>query len=133
MGGRLSDFGDVLANLATTSRAMDKWMLQLDSAAQKGPEISLEGILIVVEGCVTAEVNGSSLTKTNTTLAPAFLHISRKLLSSLLAEQHVVYCYSLSGLCIRKCGNGPGQADHNSKIQYIRYIQLYSAKIPLYF
>jgi hypothetical protein len=50
-----SEFGDVLANLATTSRAMDKWMLRLDSAGQKGPEIILEGILIVVEGCFTAE------------------------------------------------------------------------------
>jgi hypothetical protein len=41
-----SDFGDVLATLAITSRA-DKWMLQLDSAGldsagQKGPEIILE-------------------------------------------------------------------------------------------
>jgi len=102
----LSNFEDVLGILATTSRAMDKCMLRLDSAGQKGPEIHLEGVLIVVEGCVTAEVNGSGLTKTNTTLAPAFLHISRKLLSSLLAEQHGVYCHSLSGLCIRKCGNG---------------------------
>jgi hypothetical protein len=50
-----SDFGDVLANLATTSGAMDKWMLRLDSAGQKGPEITLKGFLIVVEGCFTAE------------------------------------------------------------------------------
>ena len=41
---------------------MDKWMLRLDSAGQKGPEITLEGILIVVEGCLTAERNGSGLT-----------------------------------------------------------------------
>ena len=34
-------------------------MLQLDSAGQKGPEITLEGILIVVEGCFTAERSGS--------------------------------------------------------------------------
>ena len=54
-----SDFGDVLANLATTNRAMDKWMSWLDSAGQKGPEITLEGILIVVEGCLTAERSGS--------------------------------------------------------------------------
>jgi hypothetical protein len=39
---------DVLASLATTSRAMDKWMLQLDSAGQKGPETTLEGVLIVL-------------------------------------------------------------------------------------
>ena len=39
---------DVLASLATTSRAMDKWMLQLDSACQKGPETTLEGVLIVL-------------------------------------------------------------------------------------
>ena len=61
-----SDFGDVLANLATTNRAMDKWMLRLDSAGQKGPEIILQGILIVVEGCFTAErICGSGLTKTH--------------------------------------------------------------------
>ena len=41
---------------------MDKWMLRLDSAGQKGPEITLEGILIVVEGYFTAERNGSGLT-----------------------------------------------------------------------
>ena len=46
---------DVLANLATTSRAMDKWVLRLDLARRKGPEITLEGILIVAEGCFTAE------------------------------------------------------------------------------
>ena len=39
-----------------------------------------------------------------THMAPAFLHISRKLLSVLLAEQHGVYCHSLPGLCVRKCG-----------------------------
>ena len=57
----LSDFGDVLANLATTNKAMDKWRVRLDSAGQKGPEITLEGILIVVEGCFTAERNGSPI------------------------------------------------------------------------
>jgi hypothetical protein len=56
-----SDFGHVLATLATTSRAMGKWMLRLDSAGQKGPEIPLEGILIVVEGWFTAERNGSPI------------------------------------------------------------------------
>ena len=77
---------------------MDKWMLRLDSTGQKGPEIPLEGVLIVVEGCFTAEINGSDLTKTHTTLAPAFLHLSCKLLSSSLAKQHGVYCHSLLGL-----------------------------------
>jgi len=42
---------------------MDKWMLRLDSADQKGPEIPLEGVLIVVEGWFTAERSGSGLTK----------------------------------------------------------------------
>jgi hypothetical protein len=61
-----SDFGDVLASLATTSRAMDKWMLRLDSAGQKGLEMTLEGILIVVEGCFTPERTcGLGLTKTH--------------------------------------------------------------------
>ena len=54
-----SDFGDVLATLATTSTAMGKWMLPLDSPGQKSPEITLEGILIVVEGWFMAERNGS--------------------------------------------------------------------------
>jgi hypothetical protein len=57
----LSQFGDVLANLATRNRAMDKWISRLDSAGQKGPEVTLEGILIVVEGCFTAERNGSPI------------------------------------------------------------------------
>ena len=84
-----SDFGDVLANLSTTNRAVDKWILRLDSAGQKGPEITLEGILIVVEGCFTAERSGSGSGLDQNTLppmAPVFLHISRKLLSSLPAE-----------------------------------------------
>jgi len=42
-----SDFGDILANLATTNRAMDKWMSVLNSAGQKDPKITLEGVLIV--------------------------------------------------------------------------------------
>jgi len=46
-------FGDVLATLryycTTTSRVMDKLMLPLDSAGQKGSEITLKGVLIVVE------------------------------------------------------------------------------------
>ena|SRR5271155_2759364 len=61
-----SDFGDVPANLATTSRTTDKWIVRLDSAGQKGPEMTLEGILIIVEGCFTAERTcGSGLTKTH--------------------------------------------------------------------
>jgi hypothetical protein len=48
-----SDFGDVLANLATTSRAMDKWMSRLNSAGQKGGKRALEGALIAVESCFT--------------------------------------------------------------------------------
>jgi hypothetical protein len=42
-----------MATLATTSRALSKWMLRLDSPGQKGPEITLEAILIVVEGWFT--------------------------------------------------------------------------------
>jgi hypothetical protein len=42
------------ATLATTSRAMGEWMLRLDSACQKGPEITLIGVLIVVERWFTA-------------------------------------------------------------------------------
>jgi hypothetical protein len=36
---------------------MGKWVLRLDSAGQKGPEINLEGILIVVEGWFTADIS----------------------------------------------------------------------------
>jgi len=53
-----SDFGDILASLAATSGAMGKWMLRLDLTGQKGPEITLEGILTVVEGSFMAERNG---------------------------------------------------------------------------
>jgi len=63
MGGRLSDFGDVLANLATTSRGMDKWILQLDSGGQKGQEISLKGVLIVVQRCFTTDIAPKPLDK----------------------------------------------------------------------
>src|SRR5271170_1696483 len=50
-----SEIADVLASLATPSRAMDKWMLQLDSACQKGPETTLEEVLIVVKSCCTTD------------------------------------------------------------------------------
>jgi hypothetical protein len=50
---------------STTSCAMVKWVIQADSAGHKGPEITLEGILIVVEGCFTAQRSGSDLTKTH--------------------------------------------------------------------
>jgi len=39
-----------LACISSTDEAMDKLMAQLDSAGQKGPEITLGGILIVVRG-----------------------------------------------------------------------------------
>lgn len=45
----LSDLGDIVGNLATTNRIMDKWISQLNSAGQTGPEITFEGVLIVVE------------------------------------------------------------------------------------
>jgi len=48
----LSDFEDVLAILATTSRAMDKWILQLDLAGQKGPYSTSESILVVVVAAI---------------------------------------------------------------------------------
>src|SRR5271154_5334345 len=71
---------------------------------RKGPEMSLKGILTVVERCFTAERIGSGLTIT-VHMAPVFLHISCKLLSVLIAEQHGVYSHSLPGFCVRKCGN----------------------------
>ena len=53
--GTSTDFGYVLPNLTTTSRVMDKWMFWLDSASQKGGKRTLEGALIAVESCFTAE------------------------------------------------------------------------------
>jgi hypothetical protein len=50
-----TEIGDVLANLATTSRAMDKWMSQLDSAGWKCPETTLEEVLTVVKSCCTTD------------------------------------------------------------------------------
>jgi hypothetical protein len=78
----LSDFGDVLANLATTNKAIDKWRLRLDSAGQKGPEITLEGILMVVEGCFTAERSGSGSGFENTLLPMAPVYWSLWLATS---------------------------------------------------
>jgi hypothetical protein len=59
-----SHFGDVLANLTTTSRAMDKWMLRLDLAGQKDPEINLKQVLIVVESWYTTGKNRSAFLRT---------------------------------------------------------------------
>ena len=56
-----SDFGDVLATLATTSRAMGKWRLRLDSAGQKGPEITFVGVLIVVNDALRRGESGLNL------------------------------------------------------------------------
>jgi hypothetical protein len=66
---RGSDFGHVLATFAITSRAMGKWMLRLDSAGQKGPEITLEGILIVVEGVVPGGSNSDRANPSSTSVA----------------------------------------------------------------
>jgi hypothetical protein len=40
---------------STTKRAITKWRPWLDLARQTGPETTLKAILIVVEGCFTAE------------------------------------------------------------------------------
>ena len=41
-------------------------------------------------------------------MALVFLHISRKLLTVLLAERDGVYCHNLASLCVKKCGNRGG-------------------------
>src|SRR5271154_2140972 len=52
---------------------------------------TLEGIMIVMEGCFMAERDGSSLSRSQCLCLPSvFLYIFRKLLSVLLAEQHSV-------------------------------------------
>ena len=48
-----SEIGDVSCCEATTSGAMGKWMLRLDSACLTGLEIPFHGILMVVTGCST--------------------------------------------------------------------------------
>jgi len=85
-----SDFGDALGNLVTTSRAMNKWMLQLDSTGQKGPEITLEGVLIVVE---SGFMIGKQLVRISLSL-----YISCKLLWE-IPEQLCIYCKNLLGMC----------------------------------
>jgi hypothetical protein len=45
----LSEIGHDFACTSTTSRPMDKWILQADSAHQIGLKPTLQGILIVVE------------------------------------------------------------------------------------
>jgi len=50
-----SDFGDILTTTATTNGSMDKWMSELDSADQKGPEITLKGILTIVKAALRRE------------------------------------------------------------------------------
>jgi hypothetical protein len=81
-------FGSGVFNLfacnSTTKGVMVKWRQRLDSAGQKGPEIAMEGVLILAEVNFTAERNGSGLTKSQS-VAPVFLRISHKLLSVLVA------------------------------------------------
>src|SRR5271170_892650 len=76
------------------SRCVDKWMLRLDSAGEKGPEITLEGILIVVEGCLRQRKLVDQDQNTLPPMAPVFLHISSKLPREIL-EQLCVYCRNL--------------------------------------
>jgi len=52
----LLGFGDVLANLAITSRATHKWTSQLDSGGQKGPDRTLEEVLIVLTVLVSVRL-----------------------------------------------------------------------------
>jgi hypothetical protein len=60
-----------------TKGAMVNWRQRLDLAGQKGTEIAMEEVLIVVEANFMAERNGSGLTKLQR-VAPIFLRISRK-------------------------------------------------------
>jgi len=79
----LSDFGDVLANLATTNKAMDKWRLRLDSAGQK------------VEGSFTAEISTTcfcSLSLALTTPKPRAQVLGYKTPLFLANWQRVPWC-----------------------------------------
>ena len=69
----------------------------------------------------------TSESELNTHMAPAFLRISRKLLSASLAEQHGVYCHSLPGFCVRKCGNlnrGCCGGSNSDRIWELRFCNL---------
>jgi hypothetical protein len=73
------------------------------------------------------ERNGSGLPKSQP-VTPVFLHISCKLLTSvLLAQQHGVYCHSLPGFCVRKCGNlnrGCCGGSNSDRIWELRFCNL---------
>ena len=45
-----AEFSFIFVCNSTTKGAMVKWRPRLDSAGQEGPEITLEGVLIVVKG-----------------------------------------------------------------------------------
>src|SRR5271168_4731776 len=57
---------------------------------------TLEGVLIVMEGCFMAERDGSSV---------SFYTDSANCSVSYLLSSTVSYCHSLPGLCVRKCRN----------------------------
>ena len=93
-----------VAHLATTSRVTDKWMLQLDSACQKRPEITLERILIGVEECFTAERNGLGLSNSNCTWllpsnSPILIDCYYSNDLTWMLDQHgLLYCSSNDGM-----------------------------------
>jgi hypothetical protein len=96
-----SEIGDVLAGLATTSRAMDKWMLQLDSAGQKGPETALEGVLIVVRSCCTTD-------RKMCTISPLHIPIPCSLLGTIYTFLAIWQCvHRCFGRCFHSTHTGP--------------------------
>ena len=99
---------------------MDKWILWLDLAGQKGPEITLEGILIVVEGCFTGERSGAGLTKTHCTWLLSFYTypancLALYLLSSLMFTATVCQVY-VSGSAGNRGGCGGSNSDRASEL-----------------
>jgi len=101
----LSDFGDVLANLATTNKAMDKWRLRLDIAGQK------------VEGYFTAEISTTcfcSLSLALTTPKPRAQVLGYKTPLFLANWQRVPWCLEGGSIqltlshwqCVPRCLEG---------------------------
>src|SRR5271154_308960 len=66
---------------------------------------TLEGCLIVLEGCFTAERDGSSLSRSRCPWLLSFYTCSANCSVSYLLSSTVSYCHSLPGLCVRKCRN----------------------------
>jgi hypothetical protein len=83
---------DIFASTSRTMGYMDRRRTQLDSAHRKGPETHLGRHSNCSGRMFYGREKRIGLDQNSLhTMAPVFLHISRRLLSVLLAEQHGAY------------------------------------------